>query len=353
MSDRAALSSACDLPRHWIRVLSAMAIVAMVLVAPMPIHGQAPSGPEPVLEDLRAVFQQPGLTVGALLQAVMDPGLDDQPARAQVAAARLRVSGDLDGGFRYDLQTNFAATPSLLDARVGWVHSDAFAIDAGRFKTPFSREFLTYAGSIDFVNRSRVVRALAPNRQLGVRLSGRLDEHVSWAAGGFTGGSNNVPGEPLLGILRLEGSGIDVGEDGVLALAGQAGFGQDGAVGAGAGGNAFRGDGVLLGIDGRFTSGPLLVAAEYIRGDWETTLGAEGDADGLYATLGWHLQENHQILARWDRFRSVTALDADDAIVLGYNVWPTGATEIQVNGVFPMRDSGLPYQLLVNFQIGF
>lgn len=353
MSDRAFLPSANDLSRHCIRVFSTMAMVVAVLAAPAPINGQTPSGPEPVLDDLRAVFQQPGLTVGALLQAVMDPGFDDQPARGQVAAARLRVSGDLDGGFRYDLQTNFAASPSLLDARVGWVHSDAFAIDAGRFKTPFSREFLTYAGSIDFVNRARVVSALAPNRQVGVRLSGRLDEHVSWAAGGFTGGSNNVPGEPLLGVFRIEGSGIDVGEEGVLALAGQVGFGQDGAVGAGAGGNAFRGDGVLLGIDARFTSGPLLLAAEYIRGDWETTLGAEGDADGLYATVGWHLQENHQVLARWDRFRSASVLDADDAIVLGYNVWPTGATEIQVNGVFPMRDSGLPYRLLVNFQIGF
>jgi hypothetical protein len=233
------------------------------------------------------------------------------------------------------------------------VHSDAFAVDAGRFKTPFSRELLTYAGSIDFVDRSRVVSALAPNRQVGVRLSGQLDDHVSWAAGGFTGGSNNVPGEPLLGVLRLEGSGIDVGEDGVLALAGQAGFGRDGAVGAGAGGNAFRGDGVLLGVDGRFTSGPLLLAAEYIRADWDPTFGGDGDADGLYATVGWHVRENHQVLARWDRYRSVTALDADDAIVLGYNVWPTGASEIQVNGVFPMRDSGLPYRLLVNFQIGF
>lgn len=353
MYDRAFLSSPCNRPGRGIRLFSTMAVVAAVLALPTSIHGQDSSGPEPVLEDLRAVFQQPGLTVGALLQAVMDPGLDGQPARARVAAARLRLSGDLDGGFRYDLQTNFAASPSLLDARVGWVHSDAFAIDAGRFKTPFSREFLTYAGSLDFVNRSRVVTALAPNRQLGVRLSGRLDEHVTWAAGGFTGGTNNVPGEPLLGVLRLEGSGIDVGENGVLALAGQAGFGQDGAVGAGAGGNAFRGDGVLLGIDGRFTSGPLLVAAEYIRGDWETTFGAEGDADGLYATIGWHLRENHQILARWDRFRSVTVPDADDAIVLGYNVWPTGATEIQVNGIFPMRDSGVPYGLLVNFQIGF
>lgn len=353
MSERAFLPSVFNLSRHCIRVLSALVIVATVLAAPAPIHGQAPSGPEPVLEDLRAVFQQPGLTVRALLQAVMDPGLDDQSARAQVSAARLRVGGVLDGGFRYDLQTNFAASPSLLDARVGWVHSDAFAIDAGRFKTPFSREFLTYAGSIDFVNRSRVVSALAPNRQLGVRLSGQLDQHVSWAAGGFTGASNNVPGEPLLGVLRLEGSGIDVGEDGMLALAGQAGFGQDGAVGSGAGGNAFRGDGVLVGIDGRFTSGALLLAAEYIRSDWETTFGAEGDADGLYATVGWHLRENHQILARWDRFRSVTALDPDDAIVLGYNVWPTGASEIQVNGVFPMRDSGLPYRLLVSFQIGF
>ena len=339
---------ASSIPRSSVLLL----LTLLVGLVPSAVGAQS-ADREPDLEALRALFQRPELTLGMLLQAVVDPGLDGEPAAAQVAAARFRLSGVLDGGFRYDLQTNFAASPSLLDARVGWSPNASFAVDAGRFKTPFSRELLTYAGSIDFVDRSRVVSTLAPNRQVGVRLSGQLDEHVSWAAGGFTGGSNNVPGEPMLGVFRLEGSGIQASEDALLSLGGQVAFGQDGAIGRGVGGNAFRGDGLLVGLDGRFTSGDLLLAGEYIRGEWEPDFGGEGDADGLYVTVGWHLEENHQVLARWDRYRSVTAAEADDAIVLGYNVWPTGASEIQLNGIFPLRDSVLPYRLLVNFQIGF
>jgi hypothetical protein len=63
--------------------------------------------------------------------------------------------------------------------------------------------------------------------------------------------------------------------------------------------------------------------------------------------------ENHQVLVRWDRYRSVVAGVPDDALVLGYNVWPTSASEVQVNAIVPMRDSGEPYRIVVNFQIGF
>ena len=332
-----------------IRAALVFALGSAVLAA-APTGVLAQSEPEPILEQLRSVFDQPGLKVGVLVQAVADPGIDDQTARMQVANARLRVSGLLDAGFRYDLQANFVSTPALLDARVGWSSGDAFAIDAGRFKTPFSREFLTDAGSTDLVDRARVVQALAPDRQVGLQLSGQLNEYVSWAAGGFTGAANNVPGEPLIGVFRLSGSSIEVGE-GLLSVAAQAATGRDGGIAPRF--PAFRGDGVLFGFDGRFESGQLLLAGEYVRADMEPNVGVDSDAAGLFLTGGWHLQENHQVLARWDRYRAFGFTDGDDALVLGYNVWPTAASEIQVNGIFPLRDSALPYRLLVNFQIGF
>ena len=46
----------------------------------------------------------------------------------------------------------------------------AVRIDVGQFKSPFSYEFLTPSQSIDFVNRSQVVTALAPGRQLGAQI---------------------------------------------------------------------------------------------------------------------------------------------------------------------------------------
>lgn len=338
------------LPARLVRAGLLFALGFTVL-ASVPSRVDAQSEPEPILEQLRSVFDQPGLKVGVLLKAVGDPGIDDQTASMTMTAARLRVSGDLDGGFRYDLQTNFAAAPSLLDARVGWTSGSAFAVDAGRFKTPFSREFLTAAGSLDFVDRARVVQALVPNRQLGVQLSGQLNEYVAWAAGAFTGASNTPAGEPLGGVFRLEGTSIEVGE-GRLSLAAHAAAGQDGAVAPSFA--AFRGDGLLYGLDGRFESGRLLLSGEYVRAEWEPNAGGDQDAEGLFLTAGWRLEEAHQVLARWDRYRGPAfGAEADDALVLGYNVWPTSVSAVQFNGIFPLRDSALPYRLPVNFQIGF
>lgn len=334
-------------------LLSAVAAGLLLVSSPTIAAAQVRDEPEPVLDQLRETFSQPGLTLGMLLQTVIDPGLDDATtASAQVAAARLRLFGELDGGFHYMFQTNFAASPSLLDARVGWTHSDALTVYAGRFKTPFSRELLTFAGSIDFVNRSRVVSALAPNRQVGVQVGGSLDERVGWSAGGFTGANNTTANESLAGVFRLEGRGIAIG-DGTLAAAGHVGVGRDGAIGTRALGGAFVGDGVLLGADARYEAGQLLLAAEVIRADWDPVGPVDVDADGLYLTAGWMVRENHQGLVRWDRYRAPGTVLDDDVVVLGYNTWPTTATEIQVNWILPLRDSGEPYRLLVNLQMGF
>ncbi|MDA0329929.1 MAG: hypothetical protein O2958_13090 [Gemmatimonadetes bacterium] len=51
----------------------------------------------------------------------------------------------------------------------------------------FSRELLTFALAIDFVNRSRVVDALAPGRQMGVQVGGRVGTGANWSIGTFSG----------------------------------------------------------------------------------------------------------------------------------------------------------------------
>ena len=324
-------------------------LLGLVAVLPASASAQTPED-EPVLAQVREVFSQPGLTLGFLLQAVVDVGLEEDPASAQVAAARIRVAGVLDGGFSYRLQTNHAASPSLLDAQVGWTHGPRFSVHAGRFKTPFSREFLTYAGAIDFVNRARAVSALAPNRQMGVQASGLLTERVAYAVGGFTGGSNTTPNEALVGVARVSGDGFAVG-DGVLAVAAHLAVGRDGAIGTGVLGPGFVGDGVLWGGDARYEAGRLLLAGEYVHADWDPLGPAEPDAEGFYLTAGWMVAEARQALIRWDRYRAPVG-EANDVILLGANVWPTEASEIQVNWGIPVDDGAGPHKLLVNFQIG-
>ena len=329
-------------------VRSVAVAVAFSGASLMPVAAQNTS--EPILEQVRSVFSQPGLTLGFLLQTVIDPGIDSDPASAQIAAARIIVGGQLDGGFNYRLQTNHAASPSLLDARVGW-SNDQFSVYAGRFKAPFSRELLTFAGSIDFVNRSRVVEALAPNRQVGMQIGGKFSDDVAWSLGGFTGPNNNTANESLIGVARLEGTAFEMG-DGVVSAAVHAAVGRDGAIAHRTLGNGYLGDGVLMGADVRYEAGQLLLAGEFIRADWDPFAAPELDSDGLYFTAGWMLTEQEQVLARWDRYRSPVGMD-DDVLVLGFNSWPTSATEVQVNWMVPLKGSGEIHKLLINFQVGF
>lgn len=305
----------------------------------------AQDAPEPLLEQVRTVFDHPGLKVGFLIQAVMDPGLDGESASAGVAAARLRVLGRLDRGFDYLLQTNFAASPALLDARVGWSRSNAFHVSAGRFKAPFSRELLTYAGAIDFVNRSRVVDALSPNRQMGLQVGGAVGEHVLWTAGGFTGSRAPTVNESLQGVIRLEGAAMELG-GGTLSTAAHVGVGRDAAMAGRAMPSSF------WGLDGRWEADRLLLAFEVIGAEWNSVGEPESDASGHYATVGWMVGSASQLLARWDRYRAPSAVVADDQVVLGYNVWPTSAAEVQVNWLLPVNGSAAPHQLVVNFQVG-
>jgi hypothetical protein len=309
---------------------------------------------EPVYDELMRLVTQDALTVGTLFQAVADPSVDgDDPASANLslASARLLMSGVLDGGFRYFLQTNFAASPSVLDARIGWVHDDRFGVWAGRFKTPFNQELLDYAGSIDMVNRSRVVSQLGTDRQLGVQVASRVDV-ATFTLGAFTGPSNTPSGDDLAGVARMA-LVPDIGDGHTLRAGVSAAVGRDGAIGGRALGAGYNGDGTLVEMDARYERGQLLLAGEGVVASYDAATGAEGNGSGIYLTAGWRTTPRTQILARWDRYTEPGADDADDNMVLGFNAWPTSASEIQVNWVAPLAGSAEPHKLLISFQVGF
>jgi hypothetical protein len=64
-----------------------------------------------------------------------------------------------------------------------------------------------------------------------------------------------------------------------------------------------------------------------------------------------------QLLARWDSFDARDLFNAEgkaDWVVLGFNHWPTKATELQVNYIIDVDDNDLKHhQWLVNVQIVF
>lgn len=108
-----------------------------------------------------------------------------------------------------------------------------------------------------------------------------------------------------------------------------------------------------MGADARFTSGSLLLAGELIYGRLEDPLGLVTEPWGFHATGGYMISPGSQLLVRWDRLDTDIG-DAGDLLIVGLNVWPTRATEIQVNYVIDTDASDFDnHQLLANFQVGF
>lgn len=325
----------------------ALAASLALLATPAVVRAQ---DDEPRLAELRAAVQHPWLTLGALFVTTVDAGLEGAPQSATVRAARLRLGGTLDGGWSYFLQTNFASGASLLDARIGFAPTDGVTLYAGRFKTPYSREFIAYLGDLDLITRARVIDALVPNRQVGVQATARIVDQLIFSWGGFTGGENAPRNESLVTVARLEAAGLDVA-GGVLSLAGQAAAGRDAAIAGRAFPVTYQGDGLLFGADARFERGALLLSGEYHHADWDPVGAPDADAEGWFAQAGWTLLEDHQVLARWDRYRAPGA-SASDYVVAGYNFWPQSFAQLQLNWWAPL-DGAEPHRLLGSLELRF
>jgi hypothetical protein len=332
------------------RVAGLAVLSALAATLATPSRSLAQEAAAPRLAELRAAVQRPWMTLGALFVTNFDAGLEGATQSFTVRAARLRLGGTLDGGWSYFLQTNFASGSSLLDARIAYSPRPEYTIYVGRFKTPYSREFIAYLGDLDYISRSRVVDALVPNRQIGLQAARRFGDHVLLSLGGFTGGENAPRNESLVGVGRLELVSLDVG-GGVLSFAGQGALGRDAAIAARALPVTFEGDGHLYGADMRYERGRLQLSGEYHRAEWSPVGAADADAEGWFATAGWRVGSAQQLVARWDRYRAPGAV-ASDYVVAGYNFWPQSFAQLLVNWWAPLDDAD-PHRLLASLELRF
>ncbi len=343
-------------------VMIVLAALATGAAAPRSLAAQ---GGEPVFEELVRTFQRDFLTVGILLQVVGDFQTERTFAGENgftIANARVRVRGELDQGFGYFLQANLATAPAILDAAARYRFAPAIGLQAGLFKAPVSREFLTGAGGIDFVNRSQVVSALAPNRQIGVQLAGRPGGGaVEYAVGAFNGNRFSAGGNDNGQLLYAGRVGFwpsvasRARPDDRLEVAVNIAHSRDDGAPVGAGFvPAFAGERTVYGGDVRWRRGRWLVAGEVLAARLDARTGPVFRPTGWHATGGYMLTRKSQVLARWDAFRPDGIGPDQDLLVLGYNLWPTRPTELQVNYVIPIKGPGPDrHQLLVNLQVGF
>ncbi len=267
--------------------------------------------------------------IGMLTQVVGDVGLGAAEGRDtngfSLAAARLRISGDLDRGFSYFSEFDFTDSPAVLDAKIGLEVSPALAIDAGLFKVPFSAEYLVSTSATDFVDRSKVARSIDRGRQVGVTLQGASPgTGLGYNFGLFTGGDPPDSGGSRLYIGRL--TAAPPLSTGSLEAAGVIAYSDEEG--------ATR---ILAGGDSRYSNGRLLLSAEVARAYHNAESGLDSLRTSYHVTAGFMLKPHrHQVLARWDGL-STDGTGSQQHILLGYNAWPARGVRVQLNYIVPTR----------------
>ena len=314
--------------------------------------GQTALDEERRYDDLAANFQKEYLRFTTLLQIAPDFPFaereNNQPSIG-VAAAWLGIGGRLGEDIGYFLRGNLANSPALLEAYVSYGSDDARGI-VGRQKVPFSYEFLTPAADIDFVNRARVVRDLAPGRETGLALRLASPAYPLTVRMGVFNANYDRTLEDTLVTQRQRGGAL-------LAARAQVNLASDPndrfVVGANlAYDTPDTSDQVdvparlLAGVDARFRIGPILLAAEALLQRVDDT--REGDAEGGYLTAGYDVSPVDRLLVRLDH------LGRSDELLLGYNRTLTRAASFQANLAVPLDDQSADgTRALLNFQLAF
>ncbi len=318
---------------------------------------------EPLYKQFIENFQKPYFSVGFLQQTVADFQIERHLAGQNgfsIANFRLKIFGEFDGGFGYYLQTNFVKQPAMLDARIYYRFSPALRINAGLYKAPFSGEYLISAASIDFVNRSRAVTALVPGRQIGIMVDGQLEKKTfTYQLGIFNGNGSRANGNEnnnfmYVGRLLFEKSiPLNSEENLQVKIGVNAAVSRDSLLNFGALYlSQFTGTRRLLGADVRLTAAGLLLAGEYLWSRFDPENGTCRSPRGYYLTLGKMITPKSQLLFRWDSINGDGLFSADDWFILGFNWWPTGVSEIQLNYIINTRNFHFKKnQILINFQI--
>jgi phosphate-selective porin OprO/OprP len=191
-------------------------LLATLLVTSVAAPGwaeqRAAAAPEPQLdsttEPQRTVEfrwnDRPSLSFGDLLRVDFRALLQSGTARSASPSATADDGDDLDKG-RVGVEgtlagiLDFEVTRALDDARpwrdvyVDYRQFDAARLQAGRFKLPFSLDENTGNRNLDFVHRSMAASALAPGRDQGVMMHGRIwGRALSYEAGLFAHDGDNA-----------------------------------------------------------------------------------------------------------------------------------------------------------------
>jgi phosphate-selective porin OprO and OprP len=103
---------------------------------------------------------------------------DEEVLGLDVARRRVGVEGRIGNLLDFEVDYELANDAPWRDVFVNFRRFDELQVQAGRFKQPFSLDENTSATNLDFIYRSTAATALAPGRDKGVMVHGRVARKI-------------------------------------------------------------------------------------------------------------------------------------------------------------------------------
>jgi phosphate-selective porin len=270
---------------------------------------------------VRVDFPPPSIRIGEFRAALrirlagdfrdFDPELGEN--QNEFRRARVGLEGRLYDDLEYEVEAELRDDEHpWRDVFVNYRRFRAAEVQVGRFKMPFSLEQTTSVSNINFVERSLIASHLAPARDRGVMVHGRLAKDMVAYEGGIfrhDGDNTRYNGNSIDGVWagrvvvtpwETQRGLLHSAQIGVAFTTGSLFEGLYGIRGRTLSEYEFfepvyvEGQRRRLGFEGRWTPGPVLVQAEYIRVSDERNGQGLGDVDlpnavaqGWYASGTW------------------------------------------------------------------
>jgi phosphate-selective porin OprO/OprP len=137
--------------------------------------------------ELRARFQGDLRESDAVLDAAEDrSGVD-------IARRRIGAAGEIRNAVDFQIEAELGNDEPWRDVYANYRQHAAVQVQGGHFKLPFSLDENTSPTNLDFVYRSRAASQLAPGRDLGIMVHGRvLDRALAYEVGMFNHDGRNA-----------------------------------------------------------------------------------------------------------------------------------------------------------------
>jgi hypothetical protein len=282
-----------------------LALLATVVLASQPLQAQTspapPSAPAPAVRFTGYIQARETYRDGQGLTASIN--------RARLTAlgnATPTVSWRIQGEFRTSSTGTGKASVSLQDAYIRYAPGQ-FGIQAGQFKTPFSREFLTSLADVETADRSMVVDSLAPKRDIGVM--------ADYALGSIS--------TVTLGVFNGEGQNVTANTDSTLLWVGRVTARPVAYLTLGLNAAQYGSDSTRYGVDGSLEYKGAALEGEYLGQHRE---GGAVDDKGWYAQATYRVVPWVQLVLKQEDFRRSGISTAVQ------NVGTTGGVNIEFGG---------------------